>query len=82
MQRNAAYGLFTMSSTFAAGFGDKKRDLLFDLPAFTLWTIDFCLVVFGNALLHGKFTFAVLALVIVSGHKRTSFLSCRVLRLH
>jgi hypothetical protein len=62
------------SSTFAAGFSDKKGDLLLDLPAFALRTIDFCLVMVGDTVRHGEFTFAVLALIVVSGHKLISFL--------
>jgi hypothetical protein len=60
---------------FTAGFRDKERNLLLDLPAFALRTTDFYLIVLGNALPQGKFAFAVLTLVIVSGHNRTSFLS-------
>jgi hypothetical protein len=42
---------FLKSLAFAAGFGDKKGDLLFDLLAFALRATDFYLVVFRNALL-------------------------------
>jgi hypothetical protein len=68
------------SLAFAAGFRDKKGDLLLDLPAFALRAIDFCPAVFGDALLQGKLAFAVLALVVVSGHDRTSFPSYAVFR--
>jgi hypothetical protein len=60
-------------STFAAGFRNEKRDPLFDLHAFALRTIDLCLVVVGDAVRHGEFTFAVLALIVVSGHNLSSF---------
>jgi hypothetical protein len=83
VQRNErSRTFFTKSSTFTAGFGDEKRDLLFDLPAFALRTIDLRLVVVVDAVRHGEFTFAVLALIVVSGHNLISF-SCRwFLTLH
>jgi hypothetical protein len=64
-----------MTSAFAAGLGYEQGDLLPDLLAVALRAVGFDLVMFGNAVLQGKFTVAGLALVIVSGHGHPSFSS-------